>query len=222
MKETFDILSICIGAILMITTIIYAWITGRMLNETKRMRESQTEPIVFITVESIEGARSLLNLVIQNIGQGAAIDLTFKVEPDILLPTNKYLSETNLIKQGFSRLAPKQRIEFLIASAIKIAKQDTKELHRITASYKDRAGKAFEASYSIDFTELFGVPHIAKDPNEAIVNALKSIHQDIERVSRSSGDKLWVVAYTKKEYEDWVKEQLEDYEEIEKRHKEGK
>lgn len=222
MKETFDILSICIGAILMITTIIYAWITGRMLNETKRMRESQTEPIVFITVESIEGARSLLNLVVQNIGQGAAIDLTFKVEPDILLPTNKYLSETNLIKQGFSRLAPKQRIEFLIASAIKIAKQDTKELHRITVSYKDRAGKAFEASYSIDFTELFGVPYIAKDPNEAIVNALKSIHQDIERVSSSSGSKLWVVAYTKKEYEDWVKEQLEEYEKIEKRHKEGK
>jgi len=38
----------------MIFTIIYALITGRMLYETKKMRQSQTEPDVFITIQPMD------------------------------------------------------------------------------------------------------------------------------------------------------------------------
>jgi hypothetical protein len=111
MKQSFDILSIGIGAILAITTIVYAWITSRMLNETRKMRESQTEPHVFINVQPMERARFILNMVIQNIGPGPAYDLKFKVEPDILMGSDYKLSEINLIKQGFKYLGylPGQR-----------------------------------------------------------------------------------------------------------------
>jgi hypothetical protein len=222
MKETFDILSIGIGAILMITTIVYACITGRMLNETKKMRKSQTEPNVFITIEPVEQARSLLNLVIQNIGQGAAIDLKFKVEPDILLVTKKNLSEVNFMRQGFSRLAPRQRFEFIIANVITLPKEEPTTVHKITVSYKDKNSKLFNTTFELDFTEYFGMPYVEKDPYEGIIKKLDSIHQDIERVSRSSGSKLWVVACTKQEYEEGVRKQLEEYEEIERQQREKK
>lgn len=222
MNNTFNILSICITGILAITTIVYARITARMLDETRKLRELQTEPNVFITVEPIERARSLLNLVIQNIGQGEARDLRFRVDPDIVLPTNNLLSEVNFMRQGFSRLAPKQRFEFLIANAIRVTKQEAKILHKITVSYKDKNEKTYEATYLLDFTEYFGMPYIEKDPYKGIIEGLKTIHEDIERVSRSSGSKLWVVAYTKQEYEDWVRKQLEEYEENERRPGKGK
>src|SRR4030042_3449286 len=99
--HAIDFLNNNSGAILAITTLVYAIITGRMLYETKRMREFQTEPYVFINVQPMERARFILNMVIQNIGPGPAYDLKFKVEPDIVLRTGHNLSEINLMKQGF-------------------------------------------------------------------------------------------------------------------------
>ena len=220
MDYTFNILSICIAAILAITTIAYALITNRMLIETRRLRESQTEPNIFITVEPNERARSFLNLVIQNIGQGPAFDLKFKVDPDILLGTGEPLSKVNFMIQGFSRLAPKQRFEFFIANAREVAKDKARTLYNLTVFYNDKNRKPYEASYVLDFTEYFGMPHIAKDQYEGVINKLDTIHRDLERVSRSTGSKLWVVAYTKQEYEDEIRKQLEEYEELERKQKE--
>jgi hypothetical protein len=115
------------GAILAITTIVYAIITGRMLYQTKKMRESQNEPQVFINVQPAERARFLKNIVIQNIGPGPAYDLKFKIEPDIILRTGKNLSEINMMKKGFRYLAPNQKLECLIARPVEEPK-DGKEV----------------------------------------------------------------------------------------------
>lgn len=222
MKESFDILSIGIAAILAITTIVYAWITRRMLNETKRMRESQTEPHVFINVQPMERAKSILNMVIQNIGHGPAYDLKFKMEPDILLGTDYRLSETNLMKQGFKYLAPNQKLECIVAYAIAEAKKKEKIPHEVTVIYRDRSKKTFQETFVLDFTEYFGIRYSADDPYKGIIEKLDTIHRDIDSVSRSSGSKLWVVTQTKQEYDEDIRKQLAEYEEMEKPQQEKK
>jgi hypothetical protein len=220
MKQTFDILSIGIGAILAITTIVYARITSRMLNETRKMRESQTEPHVFINVQPMERARFILNMVIQNIGPGPAYNLRLKVEPDIILRSDHKLSEINLMKQGFRYLAPNQKLECIVAHAIEEANKKEKTLNEVTVYYQDKDKKSFEETFVLDFTEYFGMLYSDTDPFKGIVEKLDTIHKDIDSVSRSSGSKLRVVAWTKQEYEEDVRKQLEEYEEMEKQQKE--
>ncbi|MGA2363777.1 MAG: hypothetical protein ABSG73_15155 [Candidatus Aminicenantales bacterium] len=208
------------GAILALTTIIYALITSRMLYETKKMRQSQTEPDVFITVQPQEGARVILNLVIQNIGLGAAYDLRFKVEPDIKLRSGKNLSDINFMKHGFRYLAPKQKLECFIASSMEEAQKKENILREITVYYRNKNEKSYEATFVLDFMEYFGMMHVDADPFKGIVDKLETIHRDFDSVSKSSDSKLWVVAYTKQEYEEEVRKQLEEFEEMENRQKE--
>ena len=222
MKQGFDILSISIAAILAITTIVYAWITRRMLNETKRMRESQTEPHVFINVQPMERAKFILNMVVENIGHGPAYDLKFKVEPDIVMDPDYKLSEVSFIKNGFRYLAPDQKLECIVAHTIREAQKKEKTLHEVTVSYKDRDKKSFEEVFELDFTEYFGMRYSETDPNKGIIEKLDAIHRDLDSVSRSSGSKLWVVTQTKQEYDEDIKKLLEEYEEMEKRRQEKK
>lgn len=220
MSGVIDFVNNNSGAILAITTIVYALITGRMLYETKKMRESQTEPDVFITIQPMERARPLLNLVIQNIGLGAAYDLKFKVDPDIEMRSGRKLSDVNFMKNGFRYLAPKQKIESFVASSIEQAQKKEPTLHYITVSYRNKTKKSYEATFVLDFTEYFGMLYTDNDPFKGIIDKLDTIHKDIDSVSRSSGSKLWTVAWTKQEYEDYVRKQLEEIDEIEARQKE--
>jgi hypothetical protein len=208
------------GAILALTTIIYAVITSRMLYETKKMRQSQTEPDVFITVQPQEGVRVILNLVIQNIGLGAAYDLRFKVEPDIKVRSGKNLSDINFMKHGFRYLAPKQKLECFIAGSMEEAQKKEDILHEITVYYRNKNKKSYEASFVLDFTEYFGMMHVDANPFKGIVDKLETIHKDFDNVSSSTGSKLWVVACTKQEYEEEIRKRLEACEEMEKRQKE--
>lgn len=220
MSRAIDFVNNNSGAILAITTIVYALITGRMLYETKKMRESQTEPDVFITIQPMERARPLLNLVIQNIGLGAAYDLKFKVDPDIEMRSGRKLSDVNFMKNGFLYLAPKQKLESFIASSIEQAQKKEYTLHYITVSYRNKNKKSYEATFVLDFTEYFGMLYTDNDPFKGIIDKLETIHKDIDSVSRSSGSKLWVVAWTKQEYEDDLKKQEEEIDELEARQKE--
>ena len=189
------------GAILALTTIIYALITSRMLYETKKMRLSQTEPDVFITVQPPEYLGNATYLVIQNIGLGAAYDLRFKVEPDVQVRSGRNLSDITFMKHGFRYLAPKQKLECYIAGPMEEAQQKENILHEITV-YQNKNKKSYEATFVLDFTNYFGVMRVEASPFDGIADKLDAINRSIDKVSRPNGLKLWVVAYTKQEYEE--------------------
>ena len=199
------------GAILAITTLVYALITGRMLYETKRMREFQTEPYVFISVQPMERARWILNMVIQNIGPGPAYDLKFKIEPDLKIRMGHYLSEINLIKQGFKYLAPNQRLECIVAHSIEEAKKKEKALYEVTVTYRNKGKKHYEEIFVLDFTEYFGMLYSEIDPYKGIIEKLDAIHQDIDKViDGGATSKIRAVAYTKDERDEELRKYLED------------
>jgi len=199
------------GAILAITTLVYAIITGRMLYETKIMRESQTEPHVFITVQPTERARFIKNMVVQNIGPGPAYKLEFKVEPDIEIMKGHFLSEINLIKQGFKYFAPNQKIEFMVANSIEEAKKKEKTLYEVTVTYQNKNKKHYEETFVLDFTEYFGMLYTDTDPYEGIIKKLGDIQYDIHSVIRIPDSIIKVVAYTKKEVDEEIEKRLARY-----------
>jgi hypothetical protein len=198
------------GAILAITTIVYAIITGRMLYQTKKMRESQTEPQVFINVQPAERARFLKNIVIQNIGPGPAYDLRFKIEPDIILRTGKNLSEINLMKKGFKYLAPNQKLECLITRPVEEPKDGKEVLNEMTVAYRNRANKSYEEKFVLDFTEHYGLLYTNDDPYQGIVEKLDAIHADIRDVTaRGMDSRIRFVTCTEDEHNEEVNKFLE-------------
>lgn len=218
MNEIIDFLNKNSGAFLFLATTLYVLTTGvyvvltnKMLRETIKMRESQTEPRIFINVQPVEGARFILNMVVHNIGPGAAYNLRFKVEPDITIRTGRTLSDINLFKQGFKYLAPNQKLECMVANSIEEAKKEEKILHKVSVSYQNKDKRFYAETFVLDFTEYFGMRYADIDPYKDIVEKIEAIHQDLDKVTRGGLSKIGVVAYTKEEQDEAIRKSFEEY-----------
>lgn len=190
------------SGVVALATVFYVLLTRGLVLETKKLRRAQTEPQVLINLQTSEAWISLLDLVIQNIGLGAAHNLTFEVNPDLQLRTGRKLSEVNFIKNGLKCLAPNQKITCFIGNLIEEAKKEKKTVLEISVSYENKKGDREKESFTLDFSEFFGLVHVGESPLKKIANNLEKIQRDIHSIMSSTYPKIKVLAYTKKDIEE--------------------
>lgn len=71
-------ITVIFTAVVTLSTVVYAVLTGVLVLETRKMREVQTEPKIHITIESLDFATNVVRLNIKNIGLGPANNLKFE------------------------------------------------------------------------------------------------------------------------------------------------
>jgi hypothetical protein len=187
--------------IVALSTVFYAILTGRLVSETRKVREAQTEPNVSVTISSKEEMTYLKDILIQNIGLGTAYNIKFEVEPDFEYSKGRMLSEVNLIKNGLHYLAPNQKITFFIASIPEIFMKKEKSFFQIKVNYENKFGKTYKDTYPLDFSEFFDLRHAGEPPLQTIAKNLEKVQEDIHSIMNSSYPRIKVVAYTKKDME---------------------
>ena len=76
-----DIVLLVFSGLVALSTLVYAVLTWRLVTETKRMREVQTEPKVSVRAElSRDVGHGGIELIIRNEGQGPAQNIRFEFE----------------------------------------------------------------------------------------------------------------------------------------------
>lgn len=83
------IITLVISALSLVVLIVYTIITNRLVDETAKMRELQTDPSVSMYLAPDDIHYSLKNLVIINYGLGAAYDIKFAFNPDFVYHSEK-------------------------------------------------------------------------------------------------------------------------------------
>jgi hypothetical protein len=141
----------------------YATLTGQLVSETKKMREAQTEPDMSISLQQGGRYGNLLEMVIQNIGAGEALDVYFETNTDFIIQhgSKKYqkrLRDLNIIRNKLSRVAPNQSYSFFVAPAEKVLNQPSFE---IKVCYKNSSGMSLpDKVYTIDFSKFTDIDQI--------------------------------------------------------------
>jgi len=183
-----------------VATITYAILTWKLVSETRKMRESQTEPRISVIIQSREESINFIDMIVQNIGLGPAYNLKFEIVPDFECWEGKYLTMLGFIRNGIRYLAPNQKIQFFLTSLTeKIEK--IKERFEMKVTYKNSAGKFFNDTFIIDFSEFEGRGTLGTPFIHSLCKSLEEIKKHIEYISNGF-HKIKVVAYTKKELED--------------------
>lgn len=203
--------------ILAIITGVYAFLTWRMVKETKRMREIQSEPNISIYFKSKDEYISLIDLVIKNIGQGPAFKISLRVDPDFKYRDQKNISELNLFKKGIHHLAPGQQIEFFLNSLVGMIDKKLCMNFDITVNYQNATGKEFQRTYNIDLSEIIGLRRVGDPPLKKISDQLEKMKEAMEKMY-SYYPQLKVIAYTKKDIDEET-ERMEKFIEEEEKEK---
>lgn len=105
-----DIVSIWISSMVAIATVVASWVGLRTL-------VIQTSPNIIMFIQPDDDSPSLARLVIRNIGEAPAYNVSFRLSPDLFLKDSfEYKHASVVFDRGYAILPPKQERDILLGS----------------------------------------------------------------------------------------------------------
>ena len=207
-------LTVTFSAIVAAATVVYPRLTAGLVRETNRMRRSQTEPEVVISVEPSATWINLIELVVENIGAGSAYNLRLEVDPDVKCSRGEMLSSIGLFKHGLRQLAPRRSVKtFLFSVAGRdadIVNPDGPFRFVVTATYESGAGESIVRRFELDLLHLLGMVQLGTPPLKTIADSVKAMQDELHHLA-TGFSRLTVNTYTRAEVEAEEAEQLAEF-----------
>ena len=150
--------------------------------EQRAARIAQDSPQILVDVNYSQ--RTMINIVVRNIGRGAAKDIKFDFSAPVESSGGQRISDLAYFKEGIAFLAPNTEIATVwdsYADAVEVLKE--KGLRNgitVTVKYKDLRGKAYTTRWTINPLILEGSGYADYREFEDLVRALEKISRDIE------------------------------------------
>ena len=199
--ELGEILVIVFTGVVAGSTVAYAVLTWRLVSETRRLREAQTEPRVSMRLELAERVgHGGIELVIRNEGQGPAQNIRFHFQGD---PTyfighgqQQPIDQIPVIENGLPYLGTSQSFRFLLGWLVGEAfDRANREPWTFEIDYENLASKARRDTYLLDFSQFAGLVVGSGAPVVKIEKHLEAIQKDLHHLT-TGFNKLHVLTQT--------------------------
>ena len=202
-----EILIMAFTFVVAVSTAVYAYLTWRLVSETRRMREVQTDPRVSIRVEADHTGHPGYELVIQNYGQGVAKNVCFKFEGDPSYFRNSWvgisppkIDELPVIRDGLDYLEPNQVYRFPLGTVSPEEYERAVETPwTFRTQYESLYGKPRTDTYIVDFSQFRGMFFESNHLKE-IAGHMKAVREDLHRLTEGH-TRVQVVTQTREEFE---------------------
>ena len=204
LNNNSGVLMLIFTAMVAISTVVYAFLTWRLVSETRKLREVQTEPKIHITLESLDFAINVVRLNIKNIGLGPASDLQF--DPAVISggeSAEKLLQEftsPNFFKTGLRHFSPGQNIHSRDTQVTDDFEGKSASTLSFKLRYKSATGKQYNDEIIIDMSEIKGTSQLGKPNLYSIAKSLEKMQVDIGHIV-SGFKRVKVDIYSKEDRE---------------------
>jgi hypothetical protein len=171
-----------------ISTVVYAYLTYKLVTETRAMRRVQTEPRLEIAIKPFEDSIHLLRLHVKNIGLGAARDVTFDIAPrkpddDGAKALIADFSEAKFLTTGLSYLGPGSEWVSQHSHIVEKFKEKIASSFVVTARYKNVIGQRYEGHFEFDMSAFGGQEQLGKAHLYSMAVSLEKIAKDLSHLS---------------------------------------
>lgn len=181
LREYSDLIILFFTIVVGISTVVYAILTKKLVDETRRMRKSQIDPEVSVSLVHNEISISFIDFKVENIGMGPAYDVTFKIIEDFQME-RRNLSDVGFIKHGIKYLSPKQVMSFFIASFIDNPEELAKKEIKLSVSYKNAIDELFDRTYILSFAQYSSFTKLGTPPLHKIANNIEKMREDLHSI----------------------------------------
>jgi hypothetical protein len=130
LNENNGAFSLIFSCVVALATVIYAVLTWRLVSETRRMREAQTEPNIFVNLQPREEWINFIDMVIQNIGSGPAYNIHMIYDKDYELKI-KSIVKINIVYQNKNGKTYENRYVLDFSEFIGLTQLGEPPLHKI-------------------------------------------------------------------------------------------
>ena len=173
-----------------VSTVVYAFLTWKLVSETRTMRKAQTEPRVSVRVELDHDGRRGFELVVRNEGHGPAKKIRVKFDggrnvfgESRLSNPGPEIEQLSVFKDGIAYMEPGETLRYFLGMTTREAFEcATKTPWTFCAEYQNLAGDSKNDVYKVDFSQFKGVL-FDRNYLEQMNRHLESIQIDIHRLT---------------------------------------
>jgi len=188
--ELGEVLLIVFSGVVAGATAVYALLTWRLVSETRKLREVQTNPRISIRVETDHTGHPGYELVIENNGHGAAKNVQIEFDEDPSYCRSGWahghppvIDELPIIKNGLDYLEPNQAYRFPLGTVSPDEyERATEAPWTFRTQYESLYGKRRTDTYIVDFSQFRGTFF---EPNHLreIADHMSAVRQDFHRLT---------------------------------------
>jgi len=180
-----EILQIIFSGLVTLSTIVYAFLTAKLVSETKKSRKLQTTPVPSIYLEDGEVDITFQYIIFENIGYGVAKNVTFNILKDFDFYRCDYdrIGEKGIFVNGLSYFYPKQKFRYLLAHLPSIPEEKRNESLEIEVNYEDIFGKRVSNIFCIKLNEYYGTTQLT--PPNSYIGRISYELQEIKKILKT-------------------------------------
>ncbi|MBZ0168551.1 hypothetical protein MELA_02682 [Candidatus Methylomirabilis lanthanidiphila] len=175
------------SAAVALSTVVYAALTSKLVAETRKMRQAQTEPNVEVVVRPREEWINHVHVYVRNIGLGPAYEITFNTQVErggkgahTLIDD---FTKAHFFKTGLSYLGPGQEVTSNLSQMTERFDEKIQSVLIFDVMYRSATHQAFQKRFRIDFSEFKGRTQIGRPLLYAIAQHLEKIQQDFHHLT---------------------------------------
>lgn len=192
---SFESVTLIFSGVVALSTVVYAYLTYQLVTETRTMRKIQTEPQVYCSIMNNPRYFIFKHLVIENIGNGSAYDISLSIKPDIKISNEKYASQLSIFAKGIKTLGPNQRVQTEFFNIRDLSNEI--ETVEITITYHNSNRERYSTELVVDLSLWFDNKFTGFGENGEIIGKLNDIADILKSFSNRTDrfpDKLDKIA----------------------------
>ncbi|WP_302796440.1 hypothetical protein [Hafnia paralvei] len=202
LNENSGALTVLFTGVVTISTVVYSILTGKLVSETTKMRQVQTEPKIEVTIKSFDNAINIVRLHIRNIGLGPAINVTFNLKVisggQIAQVLVDEFTKSNFLNIGLKYFGPGQERYSHYTQLTQQYNEKIESVLVIEISYQSTTGVKYIEQSIIDMSELKGAYQLGTPNLYSMAKSLEKIQKDISKIA-SEHKKISAHIYTAKD-----------------------
>ena len=155
-----------------------------MVSESIKNRRLQIDPKIIVDIVLDEHDPYFLNLVVENVGNGVALNLKFNIKNEWKLSKAKMLKDIGFIKNGLKSLSGKTKYKTLFVFLIDENIDIFKESMEIEVEYEDISKRKYMEKIIFDLSYLSDITYTRNRPENKIVKEMKELSKSIKQISQ--------------------------------------
>lgn len=179
-NEKITIVALVFSGIVAISTIVYSYLTNRLVKETKLSREFHLEAHMIAYLVNSETAPDLVSLIVKNIGNGIAKNLRFKVIRDINYPNCNRLSDIGIFNKELDFFPPNYENKYFLLSLSENYEEKSRDFIEIEVTYDDAIMNNKQYFLKLEFKDIMGIGKLT--PPETYVGMISYRLEKIEKI----------------------------------------
>ena len=186
LNQNSGALMVIFTAVVTLSTMVYAFLTAKLTEETRRIRKIQTEPKMEVTLRPREEFINIVSIYIKNIGLGPAYEIKVKIgietDDEGANELIKDLTKPNFFNTGLNYLGPGQEVVSSFSQMNKMYEKKVESVLNFTVNYKGITNDNYEDQFRIDFSEFKGTSQRGKPHLYSIAQSLEKLQRDIGHI----------------------------------------